>query len=363
MKKIYTLLSLVALGLLALSNKAAAQITVTSADMPSVGTTFVTAHDTTSSTLKTTTPGAKGASATWDFHSLTTTYRDTDIFVNPSSTPYASSFSGANLADSVFGTAGYNYLNASGTAFSIVGSEQNVQGVLVAVVFNPPITEVKLPAHYNDINSGSSRAVVPPVAYPSSLTDSVKGSITVTYVDTMDAYGTLKTPLYGGTSYSTLRQKHYELDIDSIFIHTLPASGGTWNYFPPASKTTKNYQYRWFANSLGDLAATMQMDTANKKVTSFQWYSGLPNGINEISQAHYTLAYPNPATNQITFRYSAQNAQNIFVYDMTGRQIGQAEMKSGMATLNTSAFASGIYFYHVTDKSGNVLDNGKFSVL
>jgi hypothetical protein len=51
------------------------------------------------------------------------------------------------------------------------------------------------------------------------------------------------------------------------------------------------------------------------------------------------------------------------VYDIAGRQIGQTEMKNGMAILNTSSFASGIYFYHVTDKSGNILDNGKFSVL
>ncbi len=360
MKKIYTLLSLAVIGSFSLLNRVEAQITITSADMPVVGTTFVTAHDTTSSTLKTTTPGAKGASAVWNYSTLTNTYSTSDVFVNPANTPYASSFSGATLADSVFGTIGYNYLNVSGTAFSIVGSEQSIQGNMVAIKFNPPITEVKLPAHYGDINSGQSTAVIPAFAYTIVVFDSVKGNVNVTYTDTIDAYGTLTTPLWGGTVYNVLRQKHYENDIDSIFVH---GTGG-WQYFSPASGNTKTFEYRYYTNNLGDLAGTLIMtDSTYTKVKSFQWYNGNPDAVNEISQAHYTLAYPNPATSQISFRYSAQNAQNIFVYDMAGRQIGQAEMKSGMATLNTSAFASGIYFYHVTDKSGNVLDNGKFSIL
>jgi len=328
--------------------------------MPAVGTTFVTAYDTTATAVSVLSPGVKGANVIWNFASLHTSYRDTSVFVAPSSTPYAASFAGANLADSVFGTPGYNYLNSSSSILSIVGSEQNAQGYMVAVVFNTPITELNLPAHYGDIDGGSVVAKVPPVAVTYPGFDSAKGVIYVTYADTIDAYGTIATPLY--SSYNTLRQKHYELDIDTLFVHS--TSGNTWQYLsliPPTK--TKVYEYRWYANNLGSMAAMMQMDTTNKKPTSFQWYNGLPDGVNEISQAHNTIAYPNPATSQINFRYSAQNAQNIFVYDITGRQIGQTEIMNGMATLNTTSLSSGMYFYHVTDKSGNVLDNGKFSVL
>ncbi len=356
MKKIYTLISLSLIG--AFTYKAEAQITVTTADMPSIGTTFVTGHDTAKSSLSKLSPGSKGASVTWNYGSLPTSYRDTTVFVNPTATSYGASFAGSNLADSVFGTAGYNYINSSGAAFNIVGSEQSIQGVMVAVAFNPNITELNLPANYGDVDGGVTVAKVPAFAYSYLIFDSVKGVIHTTYADTIDAWGSITTSDWNST-FQALRQKHYELDHDSLFVHN--SSSKAWQLFQ--AQMTKTYQYRWFAKGLGDIAAMMTMDSSDTKATAMQWYYGLPNGVNEISQTHSTLVYPNPATSQINFRYSTQNAQNIFVYDITGRVIGQTEMINGVATLNTSSYSSGMYFYHVTDKSGNMLDNGKFSVL
>jgi hypothetical protein len=357
MKKIYTLISLSLIG--AFTYKAKAQITVTTADMPSIGTTFVTGYDTAKTSLSVLTLGSKGANVTWNYATLPTSYRDTTVFVNPNTTSYASSFPGSNLADSVFGTAGYNYTNSSGTAFNIVGSEQSIQGVMVAVAFNPNITELNLPANYGDLDGGVTVASVPAFAYSYLIFDSVKGVIHTTYADTIDAWGSITTPDWN-TTFQSLRQKHYEVDYDSLFVHN--STSKSWQLFQ--AQKNKMYQYRWYAKNIGDLAATITTaDSTYSKATAMQWYYGLPDGVNEVSQAHSTLVYPNPATNQINFHYSAQNAQNIFVYDITGRVIGQTEMINGIATLNTSSYSSGMYFYHVTDKSGNILDNGKFSVL
>ena len=358
MKKIYTLIGLSIIGSLAFSSKADAQITITTADMPSIGTTFVTGYDTIQSSISKLAPGPKGASVTWNFGSLPVSYRDTTLFVNPSTTSYAAAFSGSNLADTVLGTAGYNYVNSSSTAFNVVGSEQSIQGVMVAVAFNPNVTELNLPATYGNVDGGVTVANVPAFAYSYLIFDSVKGVIHTTYADTIDAWGSITTSAWNNT-FKALRQKHYEVDHDSLFVHN--STSKSWQLFQ--AQMSKTYQYRWYANGIGDMVATMTMDSSDAKVTAMQWYYGLPDGVNEISQAHNTIAYPNPATSQINFRYSAQNAQNIFVYDITGRQIGQTEIMNGMATLNTTSLSSGMYFYHVTDKSGNVLDNGKFSVL
>jgi hypothetical protein len=363
MKKYYTLLTLTILSYLPFAAKSYAQITITDADMPSIGTTFVTAYDTTSSVLNTLTPGSAGASVTWNFGSLTTSYTTTDILVAPKNTPYAASFKNANLADSVVGTVGYNYISSTVDSFNIVGSEQLVKGVMIAAALNPPITELKFPAQYGEITGGKTMSKVPPVVFTGlgSSYDSAKGIIHISYADTIDAWGSITTPLLGGTTYSTLRQKHYQLTIDSVFVH---ATGGSWTNLALANQTTKSYTYRWYTNGLGDLVATMTMDTATKtKPTSVAWYDGLPSGINEVSETHNTIVYPNPATTQISFHYNAQNAQSIFVYDITGRSLNSIDMKNGIATLNTSSFSSGIYFYDVTDRSGNLLDCGKFSIV
>jgi hypothetical protein len=75
------------------------------------------------------------------------------------------------------------------------------------------------------------------------------------------------------------------------------------------------------------------------------------------------LVYPNPCTNQVTFRYTQQNAATIFVFDITGREITNAEMKNGAAVINASAYSAGMYLYHIADNSGNVIGNGKFTVV
>jgi len=353
MKKFYSLVGLAFLGFI--SYNAGAQITLSSADMPSVGKSFQNDFDTLTSSVNKLNPGGSGASVTWNYAAVPMSYNQGDSIVAPSATPYASTFTTANIADTTFGNAGYTYFNGSSSSFLVIGAEQNIQGYMVGVVFKPSVTELNFPGTYLNTSSGNSRASIPPQAVVYTGIDSVKGTLNMTYKDTLDAYGSLTTP-YG--TYSTLRQKHYELDIDSIYVHSTLAHA--WVFYQ--AQTTKSYAYRWFANGLGDAAATMNMDSSGTKVTSFEWYSGKPSGINPVSQAHHTLVFPNPASTQVTFRFSAQNAEYVTVFDMTGREITKAEMKNGTSVINTASYSNGVYLFRLTDKSGNVLDNGKFTV-
>jgi len=359
MKKIYLLFNLVVVSLFAFSGNSSAQITVTSADMPAIGNKFVNDHDTVkTSTSKISVP-TMGASMSWNYNFLPTTYQDTDSFVNPSSTPYASSFPSANLADSTYGNAGYNYWNGTGSSFSIEGTVQNIAGATAIIPFSPAVLELNLPAHFGDIGGGTTMATIAPIAITYIIYDSAKGVIHVTYTDTIAGWGTLTTPLWAGQTYNTLCQKHYEYDIDSLWVHN--SGTHTWAFFQ--RQVTKMYQYRWYANGIGNLVGNMTVDSTNKKVQSMQWYAGLPNSINELSKQNNTLVYPNPCTNQVTFRYTQQNAATIFVFDITGREITNAEMKNGAAVINASAYSAGMYLYHIADNSGNVIGNGKFTVV
>ncbi|HXP53247.1 MAG TPA: T9SS type A sorting domain-containing protein [Bacteroidia bacterium] len=359
MKKIYSLLSMVIIASLSFSGKVEAQITLSSADMPAIGNKFVNDHDTATASVSKLTPGGSGASVNWTYNNLPTSYRDTMAFVNPASTPYVAAFPSATLADSTYGTVGYTYFNGTGSSFSVAGTVQSIQGNLAVAALNPPFLQLNFPAAMGNISGGTSTAHVPAFKIAYLGFDSAKATVVIKYQDTIDAWGTLETSFYN-SSYSVLRQKHYELDIDSAYVHS--ASSG-WAYFPLASSATKAFQYRWYTNGIGDLVGVMAMDTANKNVKSMQWYAGYPDAINEVSQQHSTMTYPNPCTSQVTFRYTMNGASTLFVYDVTGREIGHAEMKNGLVSLNTSAYSTGMYLYHITDNSGKVLDNGKFSVI
>jgi hypothetical protein len=358
MKKKYIFICLSLLGSLAFSNNIEAQITITSSDLPSAGTKFIYGFDTTATSISKLTPGGSGASVTWNYSppSVMASYVDTNAFVTPSATPYGAAYPFATVADTVYGSVGYTYFDINATTFSVTGIVQKLYGYTAGAAFTPPFRQLKLPANYGDTMSGNSIGQVLPFAIKYTGFDSAKGTLDVSYTDSIDAYGSITTPF---TAFNVLRQKHYELDRDSVFLHSTTSK--TWVFFQ--AQKSKTYEYFWFAKGVGDIVAILKMDTTNKKVTSFEWYYGTPNGINELNQQHNTLVYPNPCANQINFVYSKQNAQYVIVYDLTGRIFAQTEIRNGTAFLNTSGYATSMYIFHITDKAGNVLDNGKFTVL
>lgn len=362
-------------SLVIFSNQLKAQITITDADMPSSGKNIYTAFDTVTSSISRLGTPASGANVVWNYNFLPTTYTDTDALVNISFTPYASLFPTATVADKIrlapsayvtndlYGTTGYTFYDVTNSSLSIVGettlSEANGTNYYVTTPFTPAFLQLNLPAHYGDVCGGTSfnnLGSTPLYGIPGA--DSGKEILTVTYNDTINAYGLLTTPLSGGTTYSVLCQKHYELDQDSVFVHS---TTNGWEFL--YAYQYKFYQYNWYANEIGYTLATMTMDSTNTKVTAMQWYVGQVTSINEIRQENNTLVYPNPCTNQITFHYNQNNAQNVSVYDITGRELGHTEIKNGSSVFNTSGYSAGVYLYRITDISGSVIDIGKFAVV
>ena len=63
----------------------------------------------------------------------------------------------------------------------------------------------------------------------------------------------------------------------------------------------------------------------------------LPDGI-EFS------AYPNPFNSSTTLSIGNGEPSDIFIYDITGRQIASLFAKEGKAEWNAGAYSSGVYF-------------------
>ncbi len=91
-----------------------------------------------------------------------------------------------------------------------------------------------------------------------------------------------------------------------------------------------------------------------------------PNGIDELGTSSSNVeVYPNPASSEVNFRVSASAnaARGIQVYDITGKKIDTYPVTNNKATINTSTYNSGLYFYQLFDKDGVQMKVGKFSVV
>ena len=66
-------------------------------------------------------------------------------------------------------------------------------------------------------------------------------------------------------------------------------------------------------------------------------------------------AYPNPFNSSTTLSISNGRATDIFIYDITGRQIATLYAKEGKAVWGASAYSSGIYFAKALDKNKSLV--------
>lgn len=85
-------------------------------------------------------------------------------------------------------------------------------------------------------------------------------------------------------------------------------------------------------------------------------------GVNEQSENNMVDVYPNPTSTTTTFDVSSDNASNVIVYDMTGREVNRVSILNKKAVLDSYKMSSGIYSYSIINKDGEVLSRGKFTV-
>ncbi|HIA13183.1 MAG TPA: T9SS type A sorting domain-containing protein [Flavobacteriales bacterium] len=182
------------------------QISLTLSDMVSVDTTIYWAKD--YGLDSSISPGNPGVN-TWDFSLLYNRVFDSLQFVNPSTTPYAGSFSAANLC--VKNADGYEYYtkNTAGFYLNGVASDYFNNGIFLSVRVQPSLTLIGLPANY--LNSSNETAFLNETVSGSSVNVSSYDSIfltgTIQVQTVFDAYGTMISPL--GT-VDVLRQKVVE---------------------------------------------------------------------------------------------------------------------------------------------------------
>ncbi len=86
---------------------------------------------------------------------------------------------------------------------------------------------------------------------------------------------------------------------------------------------------------------------------------------NPVPTAKKISFYPNPATSYITFdipQKSFQKGLTLTVFNFLGKKISETQTVAEKTIISLTDFNRGTYIYHLVDRSGKVIDTGKFQV-
>ena len=74
--------------------------------------------------------------------------------------------------------------------------------------------------------------------------------------------------------------------------------------------------------------------------------------------------YPNPATSIITFDFQRgyDKTYNLQIFNFIGKKVQEITNVSPKTIVNLNDFYRGIYIFQLKDKTGKVIDTGKFQV-
>ena len=339
---------------------ASAQITITTSDITTPNHVIYSANDTLPNILV----GTAGATLeTWNMTTLAQHTTDTLNFI-----PYAwqpnVNFPTSNLVVKQGWQNQYLFAVNDASSFSFLGNGGTANVMGTNITLNQVSTPAEKVATYpftlnsNFVNDYVSKAKF---YYGQTVSgfqvDSVRDKAIVHKTVVVDAWGNLTTPL--GT-YSVIRSKETKITLDSTDAYLVIAGFGSWNNIQVTNDSVATYT--WWANGIGFPLVTATMDSIGD-VKKVSWLQQLPTqGINEFPLANQELVFPNPAQNEINFLGDAAKQKSAQVFDIAGRMIDSFSITNNQTTINTSAYANGLYTYSIIGKDNAIVNRGKFSI-
>lgn len=360
MKKFY-----LAVSFLALTHLAISQIIVTNASFYSAGDTLSLGVLDSVTGL---TMGPAGTNQVWDFSGLNPD-EVVGFRIRPASQGSAfGSFPNAQLVStSPFGE---TYYQVTGTAINnlgFVGGFGLPLGQALTPRYNPPLVEQRAPIAYFDVNTANSALQVtfPASLLPDSLLagapftpDSIRFSQTLTRLDVVDGWGTLKLP---GADYQVLRERRQNISNTKVEV----LLGFLWldlsTILPlPGLGQDTTLTYHFFTNGAKGPLAVFEVDPSDpSQVISVQYQDQILTSVHQ--PAHLTQQLfrgPVPASDVLRFDLSIlDRPATIEVLNMQGQLLRRLESGPGMVEMAIGGLPAGICFYRVLDASG-MLESG-----
>jgi len=357
------------------AEESSAQITITSADLPQAGYTYLTNTDTTPS-ISLGTPSANSQS--WNFSSLTSDYPSVPTFGLTSTTPYSSIFSASNIFTygpaawfgGIYGGApvgsqgmakGHMFWKTDNTGYRIVGFRSDSGTYAgINVIENPMELLIGTPCTYNTSFSNTARWELP----VGNVNQADPDTFYVSHISktlTADAWGSLTTPY--STFNNILRVHEYLIKIDSAYYK----SGTTVVYSMELMRDTSN-NYLYLANGINYPAARVHSDK-NNIVKNVEYYNGfILAGINDHSDFgnNEVRNFPNPFSEETTLKIMdlavGVKEYKLMLYDAFGKEVSPSIVRCSEGfKIHRGNLPSGFYLYKVVGNAG-LIQTGKIIV-
>lgn len=325
MKRILTLCILCA------SIAAKSQITITSSDMPSAGSSYVIAAAGLFDGFDFT---ETGENYIWDYSSISSTGQTTETYSYISSAPFTyqflfnNPFDQAHLASYTIQTEGfsvaqvsfenfYEFYKNSTDDYRIVGYGATVNSLPVPAQTNPTDVVYDFPLEFENTNSSYSEW---PIAIPTIGSYLLKQ--TRSYE--VDGHGTIILP--NGT-YECLRVKMEIEAIDSLYIEALG-----FGFALPRNST----EYHWLANGQG---VPVLKAVYNLGFASQVEYLDTPDNVVEVSSLTFNV-FPTLASDFIQVSNDLNQQMIARLYTISGKLIID---ESNERLIDTSYLPNGMY--------------------
>lgn len=280
-------------------------------------------------TLSGLTPGPSGANVSWDFSQYSSSATTSQIMYNCPGNSNCSDFNGANKMIGNSNGDSYSYMVYSNNELSTIGSKSiNPSGTTLYTYGNPKL-ELKFPITYlqSFMDSWTSYST------PSGTSETGNHTVTV------DAYGTLKTPL--GTFPNTLRTKR--------IVHV------TNNVTGSPLTTSEVEIYTWISS--GYSGALLTIGFADTTISGYPTIHtrSLSYGMNILTLGNKDWAadkqidiYPNPTSDFINIQ-NGDKVTNIKINDADGRKLYESDKAD---KIDISGFPSAVYYLTISFKDG-----------
>ena len=74
--------------------------------------------------------------------------------------------------------------------------------------------------------------------------------------------------------------------------------------------------------------------------------------------------YPNPATSFINFEFDGiDRSSSLQIYNFLGKKMADEPIANNKISFNLDNYYRGLYIFQIRDKSGNIVESGKFQVI
>lgn len=264
------------------------------------------------------------------------------------------------ISYNIFTTPLIDLTNTNPTSVTQAGSPDNYQGnysakiTTVTLVTNPSPTDVPNTAGvlYSGVVSLASPYLFPGYAStqrPASLSFYAK----YTPVNTDSAWALVTVTKWNGSTRDTIATG-YTVMPNAIAAYQMETVNLTYN--------------ATFANTFPDTIAIVFSSSGiyTPQVGSALWvdavtFSGYV-GVNETIADNGVSVYPNPSATITQFDVTTDNASQVVVFDMTGREVRRENFFGKSARVNSAALADGAYTYTIVNDQQEVLTRGQFSV-